>query len=149
MSICSTNRPLMHNQTKHAYTKYSHFEYCEQVVYQEIEIQAEKEIPQVSMTITNIVIKPFFHQWSKGIRNVSLLPDNLKSNQNLGKCTGYLKCQLVAKTQCLQRDKLIIPECNQNMTSLSGQASRAKMMLLRGKQTALACHLTKFVNKAP
>jgi hypothetical protein len=32
--------------------------------------------------------------------------------------------------------------------SLRGQASWAKMTSLRGKLTALACHLTKFVNKA-
>jgi len=32
--------------------------------------------------------------------------------------------------------------------SFRGQASSAKMMSLRGKQTALACHPTKRVNKA-
>jgi len=32
--------------------------------------------------------------------------------------------------------------------SLRGQASWAKMMSLRGKLTAPACHLTKYVNKA-
>jgi len=46
------------------------------------------------------------------------------------------------------RDRLAIPECKQNMMLLRGQASWAKMMSLRGKLTALACHLTKFVNKA-
>ncbi len=34
------------------------------------------------------------------------------------------------------------------MMSLRRLASWAKMMSLRGKLTALACHLTKFVNKA-
>jgi hypothetical protein len=34
------------------------------------------------------------------------------------------------------------------MTSLRGQTSWAKMTSLRGKLTAPACHLTKFVNKA-
>ncbi len=34
------------------------------------------------------------------------------------------------------------------MTSLRGQASWAKMTSLKGKLTALLCHLTKFVNKA-
>jgi hypothetical protein len=34
------------------------------------------------------------------------------------------------------------------MTSLRGQANWAKMMSLRGKLRASACHLTKFVNKA-
>jgi hypothetical protein len=33
------------------------------------------------------------------------------------------------------------------MTSLKGQASWAKMMLLKEKLTALAFHLTNFVNK--
>jgi hypothetical protein len=45
-------------------------------------------------------------------------------------------------------EMLVIPECNQNMMSLRGQTSWAKMTSLRGKLTALACHLTKFVNKA-
>jgi len=39
-------------------------------------------------------------------------------------------------------------ECKQNMTSLRGQASWAKMMPLKGKLTAPACHPTKFINKA-
>ncbi len=34
------------------------------------------------------------------------------------------------------------------MTSFRGQASWAKMMSLVGKVSALACHLTKSVNKA-
>jgi hypothetical protein len=42
----------------------------------------------------------------------------------------------------------VIPEWKQNMMSLRGQASWAKMMPLKGKLTALACHLTKFVNNA-
>jgi hypothetical protein len=37
---------------------------------------------------------------------------------------------------------------NKNMMSLRGQASWAKMTSLRGKLTAPACHLTKFVKKA-
>ncbi len=45
-------------------------------------------------------------------------------------------------------DRLVLPECKQHMTSLRGQASWAKMTSLRGKLTATACHLTKFVNKA-
>jgi hypothetical protein len=44
-------------------------------------------------------------------------------------------------------DRLVIPECNQNMSSLRGKASWAKMTSLMGKLTAPACHLTKFVNK--
>ncbi len=44
--------------------------------------------------------------------------------------------------------RLVIPECKQNMMSLRGQASWAKMMSLRGKLTAPAYHPTKFVNKA-
>ncbi len=44
--------------------------------------------------------------------------------------------------------RLVIPECNQNMMSLMGEASWAKMMSLRGKLIALACHPTKYVNKA-
>jgi hypothetical protein len=50
--------------------------------------------------------------------------------------------------QCLVRNRLVIPEFEHNMMSLRGQASWAKMTSLRGKQTALVCHLTKFVNKA-
>jgi len=34
------------------------------------------------------------------------------------------------------------------MISLRGQASWDKMTSLRGKGTAMACHPTKFVNKA-
>jgi hypothetical protein len=49
--------------------------------------------------------------------------------------------------QCLQRDRLVIPECKQNMTSLRGQASSDKMKSLKEKLTAPACHPTKFVNK--
>jgi len=37
---------------------------------------------------------------------------------------------------------------NKNMTSLRGQASSAKMTSLGGKLTAMACHPTKYVNKA-
>jgi hypothetical protein len=40
-------------------------------------------------------------------------------------------------------NRLVIPECNQNMMSLRGQTSWAKMMSLGGKLTALMCHLTK------
>jgi hypothetical protein len=39
-------------------------------------------------------------------------------------------------------------ECKQNITSLRGQASWAKMKSLRGKLAAPACHPNKFVNKA-
>jgi len=35
-----------------------------------------------------------------------------------------------------------------NMTSLRGQANLAKMTSLGGKLAALACHPTKYVNKA-
>jgi hypothetical protein len=42
-----------------------------------------------------------------------------------------------------RENRLVIPECNQNMMSLRGQASWAKMMSLGGKLTALMCHLTK------
>ncbi len=48
----------------------------------------------------------------------------------------------------VKKDRLVIPVCKQNMTSLRGQASWAKMTSLRGKQAALVCHLTKYVNKA-
>jgi hypothetical protein len=44
--------------------------------------------------------------------------------------------------------RLIIPKFKQNMMSLKGQASWAKMTSLRMKLTAPACHPTKFVNKA-
>jgi len=47
----------------------------------------------------------------------------------------------------LYRDRLVIPEGKQNMMSLRGQASWAKMMSLRGKLTAPACHPTKFLTK--
>ncbi len=51
--------------------------------------------------------------------------------------------------QCRYVEMLVsYSECKQNMTSLSGQASWAKMTSLRGKLTAPACHPTKFVNKA-
>jgi hypothetical protein len=45
-------------------------------------------------------------------------------------------------------DRLVIPEFKQNMMSLRGQVSWAKMISLREKLTAPACHPTKFVNKA-
>jgi hypothetical protein len=45
--------------------------------------------------------------------------------------------------QCLYRYRLVIPECKQNMMSLKGQASWAKMMSLNGKLRALAYHRTK------
>ncbi len=48
----------------------------------------------------------------------------------------------------LLRNRLVIPECKQNMTSLRGQASWAKMTAIWGKLTALMCHPTKSVNKA-
>jgi len=48
----------------------------------------------------------------------------------------------------VERHRLAIPECKQNMMSLRGQPNWAKMMSLGGKLTALACHLTKFVNKS-
>jgi hypothetical protein len=48
----------------------------------------------------------------------------------------------------VERDRLVIPECKQNMTSLRGQGNWAKMTSLRGKLKVLACHMTKFVNKA-
>jgi hypothetical protein len=50
--------------------------------------------------------------------------------------------------QCFWRDGLVILECNQNMMSLMGQASWAKMASLGGKLTALACYPTKYLNKA-
>jgi hypothetical protein len=43
---------------------------------------------------------------------------------------------------------LIYPYPKQNMTSLRGQASGAKMMSPGGKLTALACYPTKNVDKA-
>jgi hypothetical protein len=48
----------------------------------------------------------------------------------------------------LKRDRLDILECKQNMMSLRGQPSWAKMTLLGAKLTALACHPTKYLNKA-
>jgi hypothetical protein len=54
----------------------------------------------------------------------------------------------IIKKQCLYRDRLAIPQCKQNMMSLRGQASWAKMTSLGGKLTAPACHPTKYANKA-
>jgi hypothetical protein len=51
-------------------------------------------------------------------------------------------------TKTMFVERLVIPECKQNMTSLRGQPSWAKMMSLRGKLRALACQPTNFVNKA-
>jgi hypothetical protein len=48
----------------------------------------------------------------------------------------------------VERDWLVIPECNQNTMSLRGQASWAKMTSLKGKLTVPACYPTKFVNKS-
>jgi len=48
----------------------------------------------------------------------------------------------------VESDRLVIRECKQSMMSLRGQARWAKMMSHRGKLSALACHPTKFVNKA-
>jgi hypothetical protein len=44
--------------------------------------------------------------------------------------------------------RLAIPDVNKKMTSFRRQANWAKMMSTRGQLTALACHLTKKVNKA-
>jgi hypothetical protein len=60
----------------------------------------------------------------------------------------YVSALFCTILQCLQTDWLVLPECKQNITSLRGQAGWAKMMSLGGKLTALACHPTKFVNKA-
>jgi hypothetical protein len=58
---------------------------------------------------------------------------------------------MVMKNKCLSKDtnlssmfveRLAINECKQNMTSLRGEASWAKMMSLGGKLTTLVCHLT-------
>ncbi len=45
-------------------------------------------------------------------------------------------------------DRLVIIKCNQNMISLRGKASWAKMTPLGGKLTGMACHMIKYVNKA-
>jgi hypothetical protein len=50
--------------------------------------------------------------------------------------------------QCFYRDRLVIPDVNKTYMSFRGQVSSAKMMSLGGKQTTLACHPTKRVNKA-
>jgi hypothetical protein len=42
---------------------------------------------------------------------------------------------------------LLFLNVNKNMMSLTGQAGWAKMMSLRGRLIAPACHPTKFVNK--
>ncbi len=47
-----------------------------------------------------------------------------------------------------ERDRLGLPECEQNMTSLGEQASWAKMTSIGGRLTAPAHHPTKFLNKA-
>jgi hypothetical protein len=63
----------------------------------------------------------------------------------------HLRIHQVVDAQQLEaheRDRLVIPECKQNMTTLRGQASWAKLMSLKGKLTAPACHPTKYVNKA-
>jgi hypothetical protein len=54
---------------------------------------------------------------------------------------------LVSKSQCLQRDRLVIRDVNKNDV-IRGQASWAKMTSPEGKLTAMACHPTKKVNKA-
>jgi hypothetical protein len=51
-------------------------------------------------------------------------------------------------TMFVERDRLSIHKCKQNMTSLRGQASWAKMASLGGRLATPACHLTKYVNKA-
>ncbi len=43
--------------------------------------------------------------------------------------------------------RLVIPECKQKHDITQGQAGWAKMTLLGGKQTALACHPTKYKAK--
>ncbi len=54
----------------------------------------------------------------------------------------------LATSMFVERDRLVIPECKQNMMPLRGQTSWPKMMSLGGKLTAPACHTTKYVNKA-
>jgi hypothetical protein len=57
------------------------------------------------------------------------------------------KSQIIFK-QCLLRDGLVIPDVNKKMMSFRGQANWTKMTSPGGKLRALACHLTKKVNKA-
>jgi hypothetical protein len=45
------------------------------------------------------------------------------------------------------RDRFVIPYVIKEMTSFREQARCAKMTLHEGKLTALACHLTKKLNK--
>jgi len=61
--------------------------------------------------------------------------------QSLEVVTQALSFFKVQSNVC--RDRLVIPEYNQNMMSLRGQASWTKMTSLGGKLSALACHLTK------
>jgi hypothetical protein len=44
--------------------------------------------------------------------------------------------------------KVSCSQCKQKIMSFRGQARRAKIISPGGKLTALACHLTKSVNKA-
>jgi hypothetical protein len=60
---------------------------------------------------------------------------------------GHTLLCYLSKAQFFYRYSLVILECKQNMTSLRGQASWAKMTSLGGKLTALACHLTIYVSK--
>ncbi len=58
------------------------------------------------------------------------------------------RCILTIISNVCREIGLFLQNVNKNMTSLRGQARWTKMTSLRGKPTALACHPTKFVNKA-
>ncbi len=100
-----------------------------------------------------IIFSPHAHAWpfqpsNSLIFNLFFQYLNINSYiAHFARSYGY-SIRKYALVQCLWRDRLVIHECKQNMTSLRGQAGWAKMMSLRGKLMALACHLTKFVNKA-
>jgi hypothetical protein len=56
--------------------------------------------------------------------------------------------QATFKRQCLLRDRLLTPDVNRIERHPVGQARWAKLAVPRGKLAAVACHLTKKVNKA-
>ncbi len=51
------------------------------------------------------------------------------------------------KMQCLLRDRLLTPDVNRIERHPGGLARWVKLAVPRGKLAAVACHLTKKVNK--
>jgi hypothetical protein len=101
---------------------------------------------EANIKISTFLIKSGLSSTAE-LPSISLLLYNIKMRCFIDEITDDSDSRMSAYCQCLWKNRLVIPECKQNMTSLRGQASWAKMTLLRGKLTLPAYHPTKSVNK--